>query len=162
MNLSLLPNQSQPKLGDPYLRLQLDQQTAAILPMKFTQQVVVVPSRQVTPIPNMPNPVLGLLNQRSRVFWVVDLPQVLGLGSQNINSQQYNVVILQVGEASVGLVVNEVKGIARYTEDLIESHHGTVAANLVPYLQGCVMQPTGVLLVLHGEAILNSSILHSS
>ena len=108
----------------------------------------------------MPNCVLGLLNQSSRVFWVVDLAQMLDLKPLETDVQQYNIVIVRVGTIPLGLVVRDVKGVIRIIEDSIQSPIGTVAPGLVPYLRGCLLQQKGVLLILDTPAIVNSSILH--
>ena len=165
MNTSTLAfqsNQLQKNLGDPYLRLQLDRQTQAVLPMEDTQEVLVVPVGRIMPMPNMPACVLGLLNQRSRVFWVIDLPQMLELQALDTEVQQYNLAIVRVGNIPLGLVVEKVKGVMRFTADLMQSPIGTVAPGLIPYLRGCLLQKTEVLLVLDAEAIVRSPILHSS
>ncbi len=165
MNTSTLAfqsNQLQKNLGDPYLRLQLDRQTQAVLPMEDTQEVLVVPVGRIMPMPNMPACVLGLLNQRSRVFWVIDLPQMLELQPLDTEVQQYNLAIVRVGNIPLGLVVEKVKGEMRFTADLMQSPIGTVAPGLIPYLRGCLLQKTEVLLVLDAEAIVRSPILQSS
>ncbi|NES81123.1 MAG: purine-binding chemotaxis protein CheW [Moorea sp. SIO2B7] len=158
--LELQSSQSQRNLGDPYLRLQLNEQTAAALPMEQSEKVIFVPVSRITPIPNMPNCVLGLLNQSNRVFWVVDLAHMLDLKPLDTDAQKYNIVIVRVGTIPLGLVVRDVKGVIRVIEDSIQSPIGTVAPSLVPYLQGCLFQKKGVLLILDTPAIVNSSILH--
>ena len=151
-------NQSQKKSGDSYLKLQLDRQTSAILPMKHAQEVVVLPVERVTPIPNMPVCVLGLLNQRSKVFWVIDLPQLLDLQAINIEAQQYNIIIVRVGNIPLGLVIQEVKGVEKIEKDLIQSPIGNVPSGLIPYLNGCVLNQKESLLVLDVEPIVNKQL----
>lgn len=162
MNASLLALQSLPSqknVGDLYLRLQLTEQNAAVLPMQNAQEVIVVPSGRIVSIPNMPPCVLGLLNQRSRIFWVVDLPQMLGLGTVDLAVQEYNIAIVRVGQVPLGLVVKKIEGITRFPKDDIQSPVGTVAPGLVPYLQGCFLQDKRVLLVLDAPAIVESPTL---
>ncbi|MGK7876648.1 MAG: chemotaxis protein CheW [Xenococcaceae cyanobacterium] len=159
---TLESSQLQKNLGDPYLKLQLDQRTSAALPMKHAKEVLVVAVERITSMPNMPACVLGLLNQRSRVLWVVDLPQMLDLQALERDVQNYNIAIVRVGNTPLGLLVKEVKGVMRTVEDSIQSPIGTVASGLIPYLRGCVLQETSVVLVLDAEAIVNSPILHNN
>lgn len=149
-------------LGNAYLKLQLDRQTVAALPMDYTQEVLVVSARRLTPIPNMPACVLGLLNQRSKIFWVVDLPQLLQLSVLDTYVQQYNIAIVRSREIPLGLAVQQVKGVMRFNADAIHSPVGTVPDNLIPYLQGCISQQTDSVLVLDPVAIVSSPILHGN
>lgn len=147
--------------SDTYLRFQLDRQTPAIVSMEHTQEVLVVPFRRITPMPNMPKCVLGLLNWRNRVLWVIDLAQMLKLQPLDTTAQQYHMAIIRVGQVPLALVVQEVKGVTRFTPDCIQSPLGLVTSGLMPYLHGCILQQKEILLVLNAEAIVHSPILHS-
>src|SRR5919202_169115 len=109
MNTSALarlpnPNHNKKNLGDAYLKFQLAQQTPAVLSMSRAQEVVVLPVSRLTPMPNMPPHVMGLLNRRSRVLWVIDLARMLGLPPVEINVQHYNVIIISNGTATFGVI----------------------------------------------------------
>lgn len=162
--LAVLSNQNTNKkhLGDSYLKFQFGQQTPAVLSMSLAQEVVVLPVGRLTPMPNMPIYVMGLLNRRSKVLWVIDLTLMLGLPSVEINVQHYNLVIISNGSATFGLIVQAVEGVVRLTPESIRSPLGQVSSNLVPYLHGCVLQEQEILLVLDAEAIMRSPLLHSA
>lgn len=158
----ILPPQQlnqQPKVGDAYLKLLLNRQTAAVLPMKSVQKVLVVPVESITPIANVPAPVLGWLNQRSRVFWVVDLPHLLGVSVLE-NLKSHSIAIVKA-EFLLGLAVQEVKGVVRLEPDAIQPPTGKVKASLLPYLQGCTLQQKKVIPILNLEAVFHSPVLHS-
>jgi twitching motility protein PilI len=148
--------------GDGYLKFQLNQQTAAILAMEHTQEAVILPIEYVTPMPNMPSCILGLMNWRSRIIWAVDLPRMLNLEAIDTRRQQYNAIIIKVDTLILGLVVQEIKGTTKIMLDEIHSPIGQVASSLVPYLRGCVVQQEEILLVLDAKAIVQSSILRSN
>ncbi|HIK05513.1 MAG TPA: purine-binding chemotaxis protein CheW [Trichormus sp. M33_DOE_039] len=158
----LTVNQPQNKVGDTYLKFQLNQQSAAILSMNFTQEAVVLPVDAITPMPNMPACILGLMNWRSRIIWTVDLPRMLNLESLDHRLRQYNIVVIKVESLILGLVVQEIKGITKFMPDEIRSPIGQVASSLVPYLQGCIAQPEEVFLVLDAKAIIKSSVLYTN
>ncbi len=162
-NSILVPqiNQVDKTLGDNYLRFNLEQQTPAILSMKHAQEVLIVPVGRITPMPNMTECVLGLLNWRNRVLWVIDLAQMLKLQPLDTTAQQYHMAIIRVGEVPLGLVVQEVKGVTQFTPDCIQSSIGLVTSSLMPYLHGCIQHQQEILLVLNAEAIVQSPILHS-
>ncbi|MBE9000315.1 MULTISPECIES: chemotaxis protein CheW [unclassified Nostoc] len=157
--LPLKPNQN--NLADSYLKFQLNQQTAAVLSMKHTQEAILVPIESVTSMPNMPTCILGLMNWRSRIIWVVDLPRMLNLESLDYRLRQYSTIVIQVESLVLGLVVQEIKGTTKFIADEIHSPIGQVASSLVPYLCGCVVQQEEILLVLDAQAIGQSSILRS-
>ena len=160
MNTSKLAPQNQvdPKMGDAYLRFQLDQQTPAILSMEYTQEVLIMPGERITPIPNMPKSVLGLVNRHNKVLWVINLAQALDLQPLDAKGKQYHIVIIRVGQILLGLVVQEVKGVTRFTPDCIQPQIGFATPRLAPYLNGCVLQQGEVLLLLNAEAIVRSPI----
>lgn len=162
MKLPTLDLQSSPLqegLGDPYLRLRLSDNVPVALPMEAAREVIMMSMEQITPIPNMPTCVLGLLNQRSRVIWVVDLSIMLGYAGFTANTRQFNIVILQVGQTPLGLAVPKVQGVTRFPLETIQSPIGTVAPNIAPYLRGCLPEEREVLLVLDPDAIINASVL---
>lgn len=148
------------KLGDVYLKFQMNPQTGAVLSVQHTQEAIVVPIELVTPMPNMPSCILGLMNWRSHIIWIVDLPKLLNLESLN-NRQEYNIIVVCVDALVLGLVVQEIKGTIKFTSSDIRSPLGQVNSSLVPYLSGCFLQEEEILLVLDAKNIVNSSILHS-
>lgn len=151
--------------GEAYLRFELCPQTSAVLFMRYVQEAMVLPARRLTPMPNMPACMLGLMNRRSRVLWVVDLAQMLGLGLLDANTQQYSLVLVQVGTIALGLAVQQVEGITWINPDRIQPTIGQVVPALVPYLRGCVVQQQEqkqeMLLVLDAEKIAQSPILRN-
>jgi positive phototaxis protein PixI len=169
MNLSALALSSQrpqKTIGDVYLKFRLNHQISAVFSMKYVQEVLVLPARRLTPMPNMPASMLGLMNRRSRVMWVVDMAHMLGLSVLDVNVQQYTLVLIQIGAVPLGLAVQRVDGIIRLQPDDIQSPLGQVSTALVPYLRGCALQQQEqkqeMLLVLDAEAIVQSPILRNS
>jgi positive phototaxis protein PixI len=159
MQPSTLEFQSLQPIGDPYLKVQLTPQMAAVLPMEQAQEVIAISSDRITPVPNMPVFVLGLLNQRSRVFWAIDLPLMLGLSDQPMNGQQYNLVIIKSGSSPLGLVVPKVQSVLRFNLDKMYSPVGEAPSSLVSFLRGCFSEAGKSLWVLDPEAIIHSPTL---
>ncbi|MBF2008906.1 MAG: purine-binding chemotaxis protein CheW [Chlorogloeopsis fritschii C42_A2020_084] len=149
-------------IGDGYLKFQLNQQAAAVLSVKYTQEAIVVPVESVTPMPNMPGCILGLMNWRSRIVWIVDLPRMFNLEALDYQFRQYNIIIIRVESMILGLVVQEIKGTTKFQPEEICSPIGQVASSLVPYLRGCVVQEQEIFLVLDAQAIAQSSVLQGN
>lgn len=159
----IIPDQpAQNNLGDGYLKFYLNHQTAAVLSIKHSQEAIIVPVESVTSMPNMPACILGLMNWRSRIIWVIDLPRMLNLESLDNRLRQYNVIVIRVESQVLGLVVQDIKGTTKFMADDVCSPIGQVASSLVPYLRGCIVQKQEILLVLDAEAIVQSSVLHSN
>jgi positive phototaxis protein PixI len=150
-------------LGDAYLKFRLNPQTAAVISMRSVQEAIVLPARRLTPMPNVPAAMMGLMNRRSRVIWVVDLAQLLEISVLDPNVQQYQLMLIQVGAVPLGLAVQQVEGMVRFQADEIQSPIGQVSAALVPYLRGCALQQQEqkpeIVLVLDAEAIVQAPLL---
>lgn len=155
--LSLYYQTNSNSLGDSYLQFQINQQTTAVLSVAHTQEAIIVPVESVTSMPNMPACILGLMNWRSRVIWVIDLPKMFNLEGLDHRLRKYNIIVIKVESKLLGLVVQEIKGTTKLMADDIHSPVGQVAASLVPYLCGCVEQKEEILLVLDAHNIVNYS-----
>jgi positive phototaxis protein PixI len=161
MKLPILDTQTlqQKAVGDPYLKMQLTLLQSAVLPMAQAQEAIAIAPSRVTPVPNMPTCVLGLLNHKSRVLWVIDLSQFLGLPNQGLNTQQYNIAIIRLDKTLLGMVVPEINGVVRFDPKEMEPLRGEIEPSLAPYLSGCFIQGSKVLWVLDPKAIIQSSAL---
>ena len=141
-------------LGDPHIRLRLDAHHVAAIHTALAQEVMVIPQQRLTLMPNMPAAVMGLLNHRSRIFWVLDLPKLFGLVPLDPRSPEYHIAILRVNDKPVGIAVQQVQGITRFSTESIQSAlDNDVSTGLIPYLQGCIPQVEEMLLVLDAAAI---------
>lgn len=140
------------RVDSSYLGFYLNDDTQALLLMKYAQEIIVVPQSRLTPMPNMPECVLGLLNRRSRVLWVVNLAQLLNLPAPNLIAQQYQIVIMHIDQVKLGLVVQSVKGVTHLSskshQELIES-----LSYLAPYASGCITQKDETLIILEAKEI---------
>jgi positive phototaxis protein PixI len=149
--------QREKNIGEAFLQIQLNADNWAVLALKNAQEVVTIPAHKITPIPNMNPYILGLLNQRSRVLWVVDIAQMLGLEPLSRKAREYNVTIIKVKNISLALIVKKVQGVIRLDTDLIQSSLSNISPELTPFLRGIFLEKKRVLLVLDAEAIINAS-----
>lgn len=140
-------------LGQPYIQFRLDPNSVGLLTTEYAREVVDVPVQRLTPIPNMPAPMLGLMNWRSLAIWAVDLPHLLGFGRLGNTTQQYHMMMIRAGQTPLALAVPEIQGVARLQSEQIISPVGMTPAGVVPFLQGCVLDNQQVLLVLDALAI---------
>jgi positive phototaxis protein PixI len=162
MSTTLSTTNHQHKLnGDPFLRLRLDDRTSAVIPMQETREAIVLPSSRVTPIPNLPSAILGLIDRRSRLLWLVDLPEMLGLTPLDRQRNSYDVALIQVKESALALAVEKIDGVTRFPHAEIRSPVGNFNPEFTPYLRGWILQGKEMILVLDPEAIINSQAIVS-
>jgi positive phototaxis protein PixI len=143
-----------------FLRLKLDEQTYAVVPMLQTQEAIVLPAGRISVIPNLPSPILGLFNRRSSLLWLVDLPEILGLEPLDRHAHSYDVALLKVGEVPLAVAVRSIQGVTRFAQEQIESPIGSFNPAFTPYLRGWILQDKELVLVLEPEAIINAKVLN--
>jgi positive phototaxis protein PixI len=168
----LLPELFQPLVvtGDLYLRFQLTPEIPALLPMARVQEALLVPATAISPLPNLPVFTIGIMNARDRVFWVVDLGQLLGLPPLPTNPREYQVVVMQLTgtepesldaadsatEPSLGLAVQRVRGVARFESQHLQLSVANVPECLQPHLLGCFIEADRQILVLNPATIVTA------
>lgn len=143
-----------------YLKFYIDPQTQALLSMKNIQEAAILPSRLLTTMPNMPSYILGLTNRRSKVMWVVDMGQMMGLSKVSFIPPKIDVLVIKMGIFITALAVHKIEGTMRVLLEDINAVPSHLSPVLSPYLQGCVLEDRNIFLVLDMEAIAQSSLLH--
>lgn len=154
--------------GESYIRFQLTPESEALFSMEWVSESLIVSSKQVTPIPNLPEFFLGLIGKGDRVFCLVDLAHLLKLPSPILSSRYYQTIVIRVNqnfqdlglsdssinrEILLGLAVHRIQGTSRLQPEDLLSTVGEDLSNLTPYLQGCVLEQEKRLLVLDPGAI---------
>lgn len=91
-------------VGEQFLRLYLDSETGALLPITQLTEVLNVPCSQVMPIPHMHSWMMGVYNWRGEILWLVDLAHLVGitpLYQQALTSSSHTVIVLEADRKSV-------------------------------------------------------------
>ena len=143
-----------------YLKFYIDAYTPALLSMKNIQEAVVLSSGLLTTMPNMPSYILGLTNRRSRVMWVVDISQMVGLPKITFIPPKLDILVIKVGSFLSALAIHKIEGTIRVDSSEINAAPSHISPALIPYLEGCVLKSKTIFLVLDAEAIAQSSLLH--
>lgn len=140
--------------GLAYLSLQLHRQLTIALPLTSVQETLVVAATRLTLMPNVQPYLMGLLEHRSQVFWVLDLLQLLGFDPIDAASLDYPLAILRYPQGLLGLAVDRIGRVIRLPEEAIASPlTEPLPAAMVPYLRGVVRQ-TPPLYVLDLDALV--------
>jgi positive phototaxis protein PixI len=152
-------------LGTGHLRVSLFEGVSVLIPMIYVQEVIALPAHRLSALPNMPAPVLGLMNRRSQVVWLADLSYVLGLGRLDLAPQTHHVVVLKVGKLSVGFAISAIEGMVAVPPECQIPVPSQVPPSALPYLQMCARlgldheQNSELLMVINPEALLQSPVL---
>ena len=115
------------------------------------QESLLVEAEKITPLPSMPESVIGIMSSRDRVFCVFDLAQLLTLSSRLISPRQYQIIVLQTTAEPliyIGFAVTRLQGIVRLPIQEIQSSSDAFPSNIAPYLCGAVQQEEAIIPVL--------------
>ncbi|MEI6331207.1 MAG: chemotaxis protein CheW [Pseudanabaena sp. ELA645] len=160
LTIELREEQSQAIAGLPYLSLRLDHDVTVAVQLKYTRETLELSNERLTQMPNVHPCLMGLIEHRSNVFWVLDLPQLLGFTPIDSTAINLHIAILQIGGAFLGLGVTRIGRVLRFTEPEIVSPIQLPQLNLpseiMPFLRGWIAQPQGLtnnLYLLDAEAI---------
>ena len=111
----------------------------------------------VTPLPAAPPFVEGLIELRGRFLPLIDLRKRFGVGAPpEPESGKY--IVAPLHGAPVALVVDDVSGVERIPDELIQPPPNLASGRIAPpFLSGVVRWNDRVLMVLDLEAILTPS-----
>ncbi|MDJ0690363.1 MAG: chemotaxis protein CheW [Xenococcaceae cyanobacterium MO_188.B32] len=142
--------------GDAYIRFQLTSDMTALLSREQVQESLLVKAEKITPLPSMPESVIGIMSSRDRVFCVFDLAQLLTLPSRLIAPRQYQILVLQTTaepQIYIGLAVNRLQGIVRLPMQEIKSSLDAFPSKIATFLCGVVQQEEALIPVLDFKRI---------
>jgi purine-binding chemotaxis protein CheW len=97
--------------GEKYVRFIVNGTTFAI-PLKNTLEIDYVPD--ITPLPNLPEWVLGICNLRGDIVSVVDLQKIFNVTSSNAAAKK--VMLIRNKDVRTAIVVDAIAGIRVYHE----------------------------------------------
>ncbi len=161
-----------PSAGEQFLRLQLTAELTIALDLDWVEESLQIDTQSVTPIPNMPPSVLGLMSSKGQIFWAINLVELLELPVALPSTQHYEVVVIRAlpagalqplsqgwdsseagNELFLGLVVPKIKGAIRLSPEDITSPSAEIATSLTPYLRGQVVFDNDTITILSAAAL---------
>lgn len=106
-------------LAGKYLTLVLDQEAYGIAVLKVRE---IIRAQKVTPVPQMPDHIKGVINLRGRVIPIVDLRVKFGLKAEFTERTCVIVVHVRIAgqEVQMGLIVDSVEEVVTLNKDEIE------------------------------------------
>ncbi len=121
------------------------------VPITMVQEIVRVP--EVTPVPDMPLFVKGVINLRGKIVSVVDLSKRLRLDGMPL-SKSSRILVLEVEKKIIGLLVDAVTEIIRIPPESIEPPPEIVSSIAAEYLMGVGKLPDKLVILLDLRNIL--------
>jgi positive phototaxis protein PixI len=151
-----------------FIEFQIDDWTTAAFEAAVVHEVLSIKAQNVVPVPNMPSSIFGLMSRRDRIYWVVDLAMMMGLQPLSNESDEYEIMILNVRNLLLAVAVPKVKGMITVSSSLVSTSIQSCPITLKSYAKGCMTleqeESIGlpkVVYLLNAAAIARSGILHS-
>lgn len=141
-------------LGGRYLTVVLDQEAYGIAVLKVRE---IVRLQKITPIPQMPDYVKGVINLRGRVIPALDLRIRFGLKAELTDRTCVVIVLIDRPDRSVmsmGLIVDSVEEVAMLTAEEIEPTPDFGVRVAAAYLLGMAKSKGQVRMLIDIERVL--------
>jgi purine-binding chemotaxis protein CheW len=101
----------------------------------------------VTPLPQVPAHVAGVVNLRGTVLPVIDLAARLGWSATR-TSPRHAIIVVQLGEQTLGLIVESVSDIVALADGALQPPPHTGPDAVVPFLHGLAALGERMVMVL--------------
>lgn len=122
----------------------------------MVQEIIRLPN--ITPIPNAPSFILGMINLRGKIIPVIDLRQRLRIhgGGRTENDRRSRILIVEMFTHVTGFIVDSVSEVMKIAEGEIEPTPHLVASSInAEYIQGVIKLPNRLIMLLDFSRILN-------
>lgn len=103
------------------------------VPISKVKEIVRVP--EITPVPDMPEFLKGVINLRGRIIAVVDMSKRLGTAGAGAGKAN-RVLVLEIGGSLTGLMVDSVSEIIKLEEGAIEPPPEMISSIGAEYVSG--------------------------
>ncbi|MEL6494055.1 MAG: chemotaxis protein CheW [Cyanobacteria bacterium J06623_7] len=151
--------ESKARSGDAYVKFEIVPEFSALLSMSQVQKSLIVEAEKITPLPSMPEAVIGIMSSAERVFCVFDLAQMLSLTSSLVYAQKYQIILLKsVAPPSfyIGFAIANFRGVSRIVNQQIRRLEPQMfPTSMTNFIEGIVEIDDELIPVLGFEQILS-------
>ena len=109
---------------------------------------------QITRMPEVPDFICGLINLRGHVIPIVDLRKRFGLEAKE-NDEHTRIIVANVGDKTIGIVVDAVTEVLRIGPDQIEPPPSSITGIDHDYIRGLIMLEDKLLILLNIDRLLS-------
>lgn len=129
-----------------YLIFKLNENQYGV-PLSEVKEVIGLPP--CTFVPGSPEYFLGLINLRGRVISAIDLRRKMGVGNSIRNMKRPAVIITDIGEITLGCVVDSISEVMSISKDQIDSHLEVKVNGDIDFITGIAhFQDRSMILIL--------------
>lgn len=144
-----------------YFFVQLRQSIKVVLPLNSVKEVISLSYGEVCPIPGVVPALLGVVNQRGKLLWVLDLGDLLKIppSVENITSQaDLTLLVLKsrINEQQVGCVVKALKGVVSIDSTELQAIETQINPTLKSFSSAIAIVEQEAVASLDINAILNN------
>ncbi|MEW6573317.1 MAG: chemotaxis protein CheW [Bacillota bacterium] len=130
---------------------QLDDQTYGLDIAAVSE---IIRMEKITHVPRAPEFVEGVINLRGRIIPVIDLRERFML-ARGEYTRQSRIIIVEIGEVTVGMIVDAVLEVLRISVNNIEPPPAMIDGVDVAYLRGIALWEGRMIILLSLERILD-------
>ena len=135
-----------------FLRFPLSHETTGLLSLDRLVEVIKVSPKEILPIPQVPDYLLGIANRRGEAVWIVDLLYLMGathLSQRELVPEVYMAILVQAQDQAIGLLVEQVSSIEVYNPSNLQPFPAqTLPSRLLAFLEGYFVDSGGNTLAL--------------
>lgn len=110
---------------------------------------------EITPLPRAPSFLKGVINLRGDVIPIIDLREKFGLAGQAYTDMT-RVIVAELGEKSVGMVVDRVSHVIRVAPDQIEAAPAWLGGLTEEFVRGVARVDRRLIVLLNVDTILTT------
>ncbi|ABK17334.1 CheW protein [Syntrophobacter fumaroxidans MPOB] len=121
----------------------------------MVQEIIRLPT--ITPIPNAPESILGMINLRGKIIPIIDLRQRLRIRGNmpTANDRRTRILIVEMAGHVTGFIVDSVSEVMKVEVSQIEpTPHLVVSSIDAVYIQGVIKLPNRLIILLDFRQIL--------
>ncbi len=99
-----------------YLSLMLSMDQQVLIPSHQVIEIISIAPTQITPIPQVENPMMGIYSWRGEILWVVDGSSLLGdtaLCDRQFWGPRYSVFVVRESAEHIGIMVPDVGNLGK-------------------------------------------------
>ena len=150
LNAGLVEDDDEDTQKDKYLTFQLEKEEYGIEIYHVTE---VVGLQKITPVPDMPDFIRGVINLRGQVIPVMDVRLRFGLQPRDYDDRTC-VVVVNIQDTAIGLVVDEVREVLGIPEYQIEPPPKVSKNSTSRFIQGLGKVGEKVAIILNVQKLL--------
>ncbi|MCC6792627.1 MAG: chemotaxis protein CheW [Thermomicrobiales bacterium] len=113
----------------------------------------IIRMQEITKVPRAPRFVEGVINLRGKVIPVVDLRHRFGLDHAD-RTRASRIVVVDIGDHTIGMVVDGVSEVLRITDDCVEPPSPVVTTLDSDYLRGIAKLEERLVILLELDQVL--------